>query len=131
MGAGIVHETRNYLSTIKGSCQLLETMAKEEYFVNYLKKINKSIDEIDNIISKFLYMSKPRETEFEEVSIYDLTQSIESLVISNSFMKKVDVVFEATKEERYLLCDESQINQVFLNLCKNALEAMEEVENLS
>lgn len=129
MGAGIVHETRNYLTTIKGSCQLLESMAQEDLFIKYLKKISKSIDEIDNIISKFLHMSKPKGTELEEVSIYDLVQSIESLVISNSFMKNVDVVFEATKEERYLLCDESQINQVFLNLCKNALEAMEGVEN--
>lgn len=129
MGAGIVHETRNYLTTIKGTCQLLESMAMEDTFIKYLKKISKSIDEIDNIISKFLHMSKPKGTEFEEVSIYDLVQSIESLVISNSFMKNVDVVFEATKEERYLLCDESQINQVFLNLCKNALEAMEGVEN--
>lgn len=126
MGAGIVHETRNYLTTIKGSCQLMEVMTKELNILKHIRKINKSVDEIDNIISKFLYMSKPRDTEREEMSICDLVQSIESLVMSTSFMKKVDVTFEACKEERYLLCDEGQINQVVLNLCKNAVEAMEE-----
>jgi signal transduction histidine kinase len=126
MGAGIVHETRNYLTTIKGSCQLMEVMTKESNLLKHVKKINKSIDEIDSIISRFLYMSKQRDTEFEEVSICDLVQSVESLIMSTSFMKKIDITFETSKEERYLLCDEGQINQVVLNLCKNAVEAMED-----
>jgi len=128
MGAGIVHETRNYLSTIKGSCQIIEVITKESNILKHVSKINKSVDLIDGIISKFLFMSKPRETTFEEMSICDLAQSIESLIVSTPFAKKVGIIFNSTKEERYLLCDEGQINQVVLNLCKNAVEAMEDTE---
>lgn len=125
MGAGIVHETKNYLTTIKGSCQLISLLTKEEGTIKHAKKISKNVDEIDQIISKFLFMARPRDTEFTEVSMCDLLQSAESLILSTSIVKKVDVCFENSKEERYLLCDEGQINQVILNLCKNAVEAME------
>lgn len=129
MGAGIVHETRNYLTTIKGRCQIMEVITKDLNILKHVHKINKSVDAIDNIMSKFLFMAKPRETSFDEVSICDLIQSIEGLIMSASFAKKVELVFNTTKEERYLLCDEGQINQVVLNLCKNAVEAMENTEN--
>ncbi|MFA7573486.1 MAG: ATP-binding protein, partial [Lutispora sp.] len=129
MGAGIVHETRNYLTTIKGSYQLAKLFAKEECVIKHLERINKNTDEINRIMNGFLLMSKPRETELLEVSMYDLLESVKSLIISTSLVKKVDVFFDITKEERYLLCDEGQINQVILNLCKNAVEAMEEKED--
>ncbi len=125
MGAGIVHETKNYLTTIKGSCQLISLLTKEEGTIKHAKKISKNVDEMDQIISKFLFMARPRDTEFTEVSMCDLLQSLEGLILSTSIVKKVDVCFENSKEERYLLCDEGQINQVILNLCKNAVEAME------
>ena len=32
-------------------------------------------------------------------------------------------------DERYILCDESQMKQVILNICKNAVEAMSEMKN--
>lgn len=129
MGAGIVHETRNYLTTIKGSYQLAKLFAKEECVIKHLERINKNTDEINRIMNGFLLMSKPRETELLEVSMYDLLESVKSLIISTSLVKKVDVFFDITKEERYLLCDEGQINQVILNLCKNAVEAMEDKED--
>jgi len=37
MGAGIVHETKNYLTTIKGSCQLISLLTKEEGTINKQK----------------------------------------------------------------------------------------------
>lgn len=129
MGAGIVHETRNYLTTIKGSCQIIDTLTEEDRIKKYIKKMNKGIDEVNRIIGEFLSLSKPRETKLEEVSMYDIVHSIKSLIITSSLISGINIDFNLSKEERYLLCDEAQVKQVVLNICKNAVEAMAEIKN--
>lgn len=124
MGAAIVHETRNYLTTIKGRCQLIGLLECSEKVKNYAKKINDEVDEVNKIISEFLFLSKPRQTELLEVSMLDIFQSVKSMVETTSLVKGVDVTIKLSKEERYLLCDESQLKQVILNICKNAVDAM-------
>jgi PAS domain S-box-containing protein len=128
LGAGIVHETRNFLTTIKGRCQLIEAVADNEKIKAYAAKINNDVDEVNRIISEFLFLSKPRDTELEEVSMYDIFQSIKNIVETSSLVKGVDISMEISKEERYLMCDEVQIKQVILNICKNAVDAMSDTK---
>lgn len=129
MGAGIVHETRNYLTIIKGSCQLIDALIEEDKIKQYTKKMNKGIDEVNRIIGEFLSLSKPKEVKLEEVSMYDIVHSIKSLVNTSSLTSGINIDFKLSKEERYLLCDEAQVKQVVLNICKNAVEAMAKVKN--
>jgi PAS domain S-box-containing protein len=128
LGASIVHETRNYLTTIKGRCQLIELVGKDEKTKDYASKINDDVNEVNRIISEFLFLSKPRAIELEEVSMYDIFHSIESLVAASSLVKGVDIEMIISEDERYLLCDEVQIKQVILNISKNAVEAMSEAD---
>lgn len=124
MGAAIVHETRNYLTTIKGRCQLISLMDCDEEVQKYASKINSEVDEVNKIISEFLFLSKPRQTELTEVSMIDIFESVKGMVETTSLVKGVDVNVKLSKEERYLLCDEGQLKQVILNICKNAVDAM-------
>jgi len=129
VSTGIVHETRNYLTTIKGSCQLIDMLTNEEVVKNYTSMIKKNIDEVNRIISEFLSLSKHREAELTEVSICDLSKSIKRIVETSFLTKDIKVEFLLSNEERYLLCDEAQIMQVVLNISKNAVEAMDGVED--
>jgi PAS domain S-box-containing protein len=129
LGAGIVHETRNFLTTIKGRCQLIDVVSTEASVKEYASKINKDVDEVNRIISEFLFLSKPRETELAETSMYDVFQSIKNIVETSSLVKGVNVCMKISKEERYLMCDEIQIKQVILNICKNAVDAMAGISN--
>ncbi|MHC1685926.1 MAG: MASE3 domain-containing protein [Clostridiaceae bacterium] len=129
MGATIVHETRNFLTTIKGNSQLIELYSDNDKIKQYAKKINSDTNEINKIISDFLNLSKPRETELEEVAFNDLIASMKSTIETSSLMNKVQVVLNLDYDERYMLCDETQIRQVILNICKNAVEAMESIVN--
>lgn len=124
MGAGIVHETRNFLTTIKGRSQLISALAEKEDVKKHALKINEEVDEVNKIISEFLFLSKPRKTELIEVSMIDIFKSIESMVKSSSLVKGIDVDFQLSKEERYVMCDEAELKQVILNICKNAVDAM-------
>lgn len=127
MGATIVHETRNFLSTIKGNSQLVELNVKDEKVKQYAKKINISTDEVNRIISDFLSLSKPKQAVMQEIAARDLLGSIESTIETSSLIKGVEIEFIYNIDDRYILCDESQIKQVLLNACKNATEAMAEV----
>ncbi|MDR3598334.1 MASE3 domain-containing protein [Clostridium sp.] len=129
MGATIVHETRNFLTTIKGNSQLIELHVKDEKIKKYARKINADTTEINRIISDFLCLSKPRETEMEEVAFNDLVSSMKNTIETSSLIKNVELISHLDYVERYILCDETQIKQVILNICKNAIEAMEEVQN--
>jgi PAS domain S-box-containing protein len=129
MGATIVHETRNFLTTIKGCSQLIEVTAQQENVVQYAKKINKNTDEVNRIISDFLSLSKPKKAIKEEIAVCDLMASMEETLGSSSLIKGVNINFIYNIDERYVLCDEAQLKQVALNLCKNAIEAMAETPN--
>ncbi|WP_160677560.1 MASE3 domain-containing protein [Clostridium sp. C8-1-8] len=125
MGATIIHETRNFLTTIKGSSQLIELYANDIRIKEYAKKINISTDEVNRIISGFLSLSKPKETEFLEVAFIDLIGSMRGILETSSLMRGVELILDLKYDERYVLCDETQIRQVMLNICKNAVEAMD------
>ncbi|HOJ09828.1 MAG TPA: MASE3 domain-containing protein [Clostridiales bacterium] len=129
MGASIVHESRNFLSTIKGRCQIIENLVENEYIKNHISKISSNVDELNYIMSEFLYLSKPREPEFAEVSMYDIIHSLKSMIETSSLIKGVNIEFDLSDEERYLMCDEAQIKQVILNICKNAVDAMDSNSN--
>jgi len=125
MGAGIVHETRNFLTTIKGRCQLIDVNTEDRKIKEYASKINKDVDEVNRIIGEFLFLSKPRKVLLEEISMVDLFEAIVNTIENTSITKGIDLSLVISKEERYLLCDEVQIKQVVLNICKNAVEAMD------
>jgi PAS domain S-box-containing protein len=129
MGAGIVHETRNYLTTIKGRCQLIDMLSQDDIIKGHTSKIKSNIEEVNKIISEFLFLSKPREAQMEEVSLYDIFKSIKAMIETSSLVKGIDIDFNLSKEERYLYCDEAQLKQVILNICKNAIDAMVEVKS--
>lgn len=127
MGAIIVHETRNFLTTIKGCGQLIMATADQSKVIEYAAKINTSTDEVNRIISDFLSLSKPRQAVLEEIAVCDLLESVKSIIETSSLITGVDIEFIYNIDERYILCDEAQIKQIVLNLCKNAVEAMAEV----
>ncbi|GKU26769.1 MASE3 domain-containing protein [Clostridium folliculivorans] len=129
LGATIVHETRNFLTTIKGSSQLIGIYSEDLRIKEYAKRINASTDEVNRIITDFLSLSKPRETELLEVSFNDLILSMRGIIETSSLLKGIDLVLDLDYDERYILCDETQIRQVMLNICKNAVEAMSEVKS--
>ncbi|GFP74106.1 MASE3 domain-containing protein [Clostridium fungisolvens] len=128
-GATIVHETRNFLTTIKGSSQLIDLYSEDLRIKEYARRIDTSTDEVNRIITDFLSLSKPRETDLLEVSFNDLILSMKGIIETSSLLKGIDLVLDLDYDERYILCDETQIRQVILNICKNAVEAMYEVNS--
>ncbi|MDQ0158929.1 ATP-binding protein [Alkalibacillus salilacus] len=123
LAASIAHEIRNPITSLKGFLQLLETgiEGKEEY----LAIMKDEIEKIEAISTEMLYIAKPSPNEFEQANIISILEDICMLMRSQARMNDIDLVLETDVEIHEIYCDPMQLKQVFINLIKNAIEAME------
>lgn len=126
LSAGIAHEIRNPLSSIKMSLQILEKRIKPEG--NDLKRFKiaeKEVEHLEELVNNVLVFAKPMEPKIESV---DLTKVLEQAVaLSEQIIhdKKIDVTLE-TRDAPAVNVDVAMITDAFVNVIRNAVEAMEE-----
>ncbi|MEH7547223.1 MULTISPECIES: ATP-binding protein [Bacillaceae] len=121
MAAGIAHEIRNPLTSIKGFIQLFKSHhLKDEYFDIVLSEL----DRINAIVSEFLVLAKPTAAVYKESDITELLNDVVTLIGTQSILNNVEIAVEYEKDLPMVSCEENQLKQVFLNLFKNAIEAM-------
>lgn len=122
LAAGIAHEIRNPLTSLKGFLQLLQAgvKGKEEYYQIMVEEIEK----IETITSELLFISKPLTDNRKMESIKDMIHDVTVLLGPQAKLKGIDIRMDGL-DKAQINCDRSQIKQVLINLLKNAIEAME------
>ena len=121
MAAGVAHEIRNPLTSLKGFVQLLKTQGgKPEYFSIMLSELNR----IEFIISEFLVLAKPQVVVHRQCEIKPLLEHIITLGKTHAIMHNVQIVTRYAPDLPAINCEENQVKQVFLTLLKNAIESM-------
>jgi len=123
MAAGIAHEIRNPMTTVRGYLQLL---GSKEEFGSHGSTFELMIEELDRanlIISDFLSLAKSSPTEVQCQNINVILRHLYPLLEADAFTQNKQIVFEA-KETPDILLDAKEISQLVLNLCRNGLEAM-------
>ncbi|MDQ1147489.1 signal transduction histidine kinase [Bacillus sp. SORGH_AS 510] len=122
MAAAIGHEIRNPLSSLKGFTQL-----QQERYPNtndFYPIMIQEIDRINSIVNDLMYIGKPRVMQFEKASIEEIIAY--TLSITQQQAERQGIMVETIMEGPLppIDCDSNQLKQVFLNLIKNAIEAM-------
>jgi len=122
LAAGIAHEIRNPLTSLKGFLQLLEAGVsyKQEYFNIMIDEI----DKIEAITSELLFISKPLTDNRKNEPVDRMIEDVVVLLQPQAKLKNIDIVIDGPMEGT-IFCDRSQIKQVLINLVKNAIEAMD------
>jgi two-component system sporulation sensor kinase A len=121
MAAGIAHEIRNPLTSIKGFVQLFKSSSqKEEYFDIVLSEL----DRINGIVGEFLVLAKPTADIFEKQDLTKLISEVILLSNTQSILNNVEIKVENNLHSPMIHCEKNQLKQVFLNIIKNAIEAM-------
>nr|WP_231510774.1 ATP-binding protein [Bacillus sp. UNC438CL73TsuS30] len=124
MAAAIGHEIRNPLSSLKGFTQL----QKERYpnTNDFYPIMIQEIDRINSIVNDLMYLGKPRAIEYVKSNIEEIIAY--TLSITQQQAERHAVVMETLIEGPLppIDCDAKQLKQVFINLFKNAIEAMTE-----
>lgn len=122
LAAGIAHEVRNPLTSIKGFIQLFRSKypSEEAYFDLVLSEL----DRINLIVGEFLILGKPTAVDIREVDIKNLINDVVTLIETQSNLYNVQILLELDEEIPKVMCEANQLKQVFINILKNAIEAM-------
>ena len=124
LAAGVAHEIRNPLTTLKGFTQMLNENTDLEDNKRYSRIMIDEIDRINFIVSEFMVLSKPHIVQF---SLTDLSISIKNVITllnTQAIINNIEIIAEFVGERFLIKCEENQIKQVVANLIKNSIEAM-------
>lgn len=126
MAAGMAHEIKNPLTAIKGFAQLLGSKAKDHEISGYLDVINSEINRMTEVLQDFLQLAKPKALEFRQLSINQILKEMIPVIEPMALLNNVQIQLNTAKILPLTNMDPGQLKQVVLNLCQNALEAMQE-----
>jgi len=122
LAAGIAHEIRNPLTALKGFTKLINSSstAKSNYIDIMLDELNR----IEQIVSELLVLAKPQAVDFAEKELGPIIHDVTMLLESQAILSNVEITSEVAGGGLKVLCVENQLKQVFINIVKNAIEAM-------
>ncbi|SFC64647.1 PAS/PAC sensor signal transduction histidine kinase [Bacillus sp. OV322] len=126
IAAGIAHEIRNPLTTVRGYLQLLQGNLSPEISELFTSLLIPEIDRANNIISEFLSIVRPAKTHDERLNVEEFFESY-----LNKFMKTQALLFnveyiynkDACTKNLYFTGDKEELLQVFMNLFQNSVQA--------
>jgi len=125
--AGVVHEINNPLSGIVGYSELLLMgQASPEKIRKYITNIQQCAQLCQNIVQKLLTFSRKEEPKRVHVQIRDILESTLELVQHEIKKSSVQVVKQFADNMPRTSADYYQVQQVFLNIITNAVQAMQE-----
>lgn len=122
MAAVLAHEIKNPLSGIRGAAQLLELGASSED-KSLTKLIVDEVDRIRNLVNRMEVFSDERPIPRKPVNIHAVLGHVKKLAESG-FARDLKILEEYDPSLPAVLGDNDQLIQVFLNLIKNAAEAV-------
>jgi two-component system sensor histidine kinase PilS (NtrC family) len=126
MAASIAHEIRNPLAAMRGSIQMLRAdMEGESSQTELMEIILRESDRLNRIISDFLNYARPRSIIQAEVDVAALLRQTFTLLRNSAETNESHIIEEDVPHTPVLIdADSEQLQQVFWNLARNALQSM-------
>ncbi|MCF6409961.1 PAS domain S-box protein [Pseudalkalibacillus salsuginis] len=126
LAAGIAHELRNPLTSVKGFVRMIKDEIDDSLLTSYLEIISGELDSIERIADEFMDLAKPHVISLEETELHEIIDSCVRLFEGTAFLQGINMDVEYINEQRIMLnCQRNALKRVFINIMKNAMEAME------
>ncbi|AET66413.1 PAS domain S-box [Desulfosporosinus orientis DSM 765] len=123
MAAGIAHEVRNPLTTVRGFLQLLQSKKETIDYHDYYQLMRDELDRALSILTDFLGLAKDGSYQFELINITKTVTALAPLLTADAINQDKKIVFEL-REVPNSIGSENELRQLILNLTRNGLEAM-------
>ena len=126
LGASLAHEIRNPLVSIKTFVQLLPDHYQDQAFRDkFFRLISDEVTRIDRLTEQLLDLASPRVYSAKMIELHTVLRESVDLVASKAAGKNVELRsnFQATADAAHT--DPAAVKQVLLNLCFNAIQAVE------
>ena len=128
LASGVAHELKNPLGIILQNVNYLENKlpSKDEDICESLAMLKESVKRADNIILPLLNFSRAASLALQPEDINAILEASLLLTKGQLKSKNIEVVSELIKELPKALVDKNKIEQVFINLLLNAVQAMQD-----
>lgn len=132
LAAGVAHEIGNPLNSIHIHLQLMQRLLEKMEPTPENRKLAKSlgvctseVERLDGIITHFLHAIRPIPPDFQEVDLLELLTEV--LTFQGDELKNLGIQVDIEIERKLppIQGDRNQLKQVFFNIIKNAMEAMD------
>ncbi|MDA3849651.1 MAG: ATP-binding protein [Spirochaetaceae bacterium] len=126
LAGGIAHDFNNLLSVITGYSELLEkSLEKSDKRLRYVEHIINTSSRAEELINQLLAFSRNSPLKMVSVDILSVIDKIREL-LKHSIDKKITIYSHSDEQEYRVWGDESQLENLFLNLGINSCDAMED-----
>jgi len=125
LAAGTVHEIRNPLASIRSTLQYLQTDVHDNERYEMFSGVIKEVDRINEILQDLLSFSRLKEPCKEDTNLTDVFNQVLLLVSNMVKKKRIQTEYYCDHEKPIINADSSQLEQMFLNLVMNAVDAIE------
>jgi PAS domain S-box-containing protein len=120
LAAGVAHEIRNPLTTIKGFLQFY----KRENQIKYSDLLLEELERIETITSELLSMAKPQAVQLTRTDVQELIEYTVEFLTPQALLNNIEFKCNYEGLTFPVTCEKNQLKQVFLNILKNAIESM-------
>ncbi|MGB8341403.1 MAG: ATP-binding protein [Chthoniobacterales bacterium] len=125
LSAGMAHEIKNPLVSIKTFAQLLpERYQDSDFRETFFSLIGHEVDRIDSLVNQLLRFARPAKPLLKPMHVHDVLEKALLLVGHRLYQKDIKLTRSWQADVDTIRADADQIEQVFLNFFINALDAM-------
>ncbi|MED4780924.1 two-component system sensor histidine kinase NtrB [Brevibacillus choshinensis] len=126
LAAGMAHEIRNPLTSIKGFIQLLREQSEPNRSESYFSVILTEIERIDGLLNDVLVLARYRDDKIvsEHFPLIEEINGVIRLLEPEANRRGIKLELQIADGEWYIVGHRSRIKQAVLNILKNAFEAL-------
>lgn len=131
MAAGITHELNQPLAAMRPLVENMRIFLEREQYDSVERNVEYVLDLVSRmakITSQLRAFSKKTKSEIKLVCVQTTIQNVLLLLEQSRQTKNIEISTQLPAENLYICADDIRIEQVLLNLCRNALDAMLLVE---
>lgn len=130
MAAGIGHEIRNPMTTVRGFLQMLGEKKECSNFREYYNLMIDELDRANSIITEYLSLAKNKAVSKQYHNLNQILNALFPLIQADAMRTDMYVHMELENIPDLLL-DEKEIRQLILNMVRNGLEVMSPGKNIT
>ncbi len=125
LSAGIAHEIRNPLAGIKAAAQILEdSFGVDDFRYQIIGRIVREVDKANRLLQEFFKFARPTKPKLKFHDIEMIVDGVYLLLAPKMQKRNIQFLPDFGSDVPQVYVDETQIEQVVLNLFLNAIDAM-------
>jgi signal transduction histidine kinase len=125
LSAGMAHEIKNPLVTIKTFTQLLpQQHADADFRHTFFDLVGQEVNHIDTIVNRLLNFARPAKAVLKPSSLHEIIENSLRLVEQQLHQHEITLKRHLNANHHIIEADAEQLNQIFINFFLNAVHAM-------